>query len=334
MSYISRKEELYKNQIIPQTMEDDFVAFWQGEVEAMRNVPLVVKRKELDLPYKTFKAYEIAFNAHDGVEVTAYFCVPNTYRGEKLPCVSVYHGGGGAYGVLPDFVATGVCTFCMDCRSQGGKTIDHSDYDYMDDYHGGLMSHGLLDKRGFYMKNIYLDAVRAVDVIATLPEVDAERIVAHGQSQGGALTIVAAALSGKIKKAYPSVPSYACLDRRVENASGVFKTVNVYLSAHPLDEYAVILDKVCSVKMDELKDLTPLQNQDLTMGGIVVSVREMYTKKGNPCGRYTLEDYSGSYTFSLYDEAYIKYAPLLKQNVYVFITRDHMIHQENHTQKL
>lgn len=233
MSYISRKEELYKNQIIPQTMEDDFVAFWQGEVEAMRNVPLVVKRKELDLPYKTFKAYEIAFNAHDGVEVTAYFCVPNTYRGEKLPCVSVYHGGGGAYGVLPDFVATGVCTFCMDCRSQGGKTIDHSDYDYMDDYHGGLMSHGLLDKRGFYMKNIYLDAVRAVDVIATLPEVDAERIVAHGQSQGGALTIVAAALSGKIKKAYPSVPSYACLDRRVENASGVFKTVNVYLSAHP-----------------------------------------------------------------------------------------------------
>ena len=97
------------------------------------------------------------------------------------------------------------------------------------------MSHGLLDEKNFYMKNIYLDAVRAVDVIATLPEVDAQRIVSHGGSQGGALCIVAAALSGKIKKAFPYVPSYSCLEKRVENASGVFNTVNTYLSAHPSD---------------------------------------------------------------------------------------------------
>jgi DNA polymerase-3 subunit alpha len=58
----------------------------------------------------------------------------------------------------------------------------------------------------------------------------------------------------------------------------------------------------------------------LRFGGIIVESEERRDMKGNPCGRYTLEDYSGSYTFSLYDEAYIKYAPLLKQNVYVFIT--------------
>ena len=235
MNYTEKQEELLKSQIIPQTKENDFAAFWEKEIQSLRAVPLTVERRELDLPYKTFRVHEIVFNAHDDTSVTAYFCVPNTYNGEKLPCVALYHGGGGSFGLYPEFVSTGICSFCIDCRSQGGKTYDRASYSFVDDYHGGIMSHGLLDENNFYMKNLYLDAVRAIDVIETLPEVDPSRIVAHGQSQGGALSIAAAALSGKIKKAYPTVPSYSCLEKRVENASGVFKTVNYYLKTHPED---------------------------------------------------------------------------------------------------
>lgn len=54
--------------------------------------------------------------------------------------------------------------------------------------------------------------------------------------------------------------------------------VGIYLSAHPLDEYAVVLENVCNVHMDELADLVPLQNRDLILGGIVTGVREGYTK--------------------------------------------------------
>ena len=242
MTYIERKEELLKTEIIPQTKEADFEEFWEEQIKMLRKKPLKIERRALDLPYKTFKTYEIVYNAHDDTLVTAYFCVPCTYNGEKLPCVALYHGGGGSFGVCPEFVATGVCTFCMDTRSQGGKTYDHAEYEPADDYHGGhgIMSHGLLDKENFYMRNIYLDAVRAIDVIATLPEVDADKIVAHGQSQGGALTIVASALSGKVKRAYPSVPSYACIEKRVEKASGVFGAVNAYLRAHPEDTDRVL----------------------------------------------------------------------------------------------
>lgn len=60
--------------------------------------------------------------------------------------------------------------------------------------------------------------------------------------------------------------------------------VGIYLSAHPLDEYAVILENVCNTHMIELTDLTPLQNKDVTMGGIVTGVREGYTKTGKPYG--------------------------------------------------
>jgi len=123
MNYIQKQLEHLKSSIVPQSMESDFTDFWESEVHKLRSIPLQVRRELIDLPYKTFKAYEITFNTHDSTEVTAYFCVPNTYNEKRMPCVAVYHGGGGSYGVFPDIVATGVCTFSMDGRSQGGRRM-------------------------------------------------------------------------------------------------------------------------------------------------------------------------------------------------------------------
>mgnify|MGYP000414642011 FL=1 len=82
--------------------------------------------------------------------------------------------------------------------------------------------------------------------------------------------------------------------------------VGIYLSAHPLDEYAVILENVCNVHMAELADLTPLQNRDLTMGGIVTAVREGYTKTGKPYGIAKVEDYSGSAEFAFFGNEWVE----------------------------
>ena len=99
-----------------------------------------------------------------------------------------------------------------------------------------------------------------------------------------------------------SAPSWSDLDRLNREK----ELVGIYLSAHPLDEFSVILKKVCNVQMDELKDLTSLQNKDLTMGGIVISVRDAYTKKGNPCGFAKVEDYSGSYEFAFFGREWME----------------------------
>ena len=113
MNYVQQKEAELKTRVIPQTGREDFEIFWRQQVSALRGVDLKVERKLLDLPYKTFRAYEITFNTHDQTEVTAYFCVPNTYDGKKLPCVVNFHGGGGRFGILPHIVSTGVCTFFL-----------------------------------------------------------------------------------------------------------------------------------------------------------------------------------------------------------------------------
>ena len=70
--------------------------------------------------------------------------------------------------------------------------------------------------------------------------------------------------------------------------------VGIYLSAHPLDEYAIVLDHVCNTHMAELEDKTALAGREITMGGIVTSVRRGISKNGNPYGIAKIEDYSGS----------------------------------------
>ena len=58
--------------------------------------------------------------------------------------------------------------------------------------------------------------------------------------------------------------------------------VGIYLSAHPLDEYSVVLQHVCNTRMAELEDKAALAGREITMGGIVTSVRRGISKNGNP----------------------------------------------------
>jgi cephalosporin-C deacetylase len=101
------------------------------------------------------------------------------------------------------------------------------------------MTQGVLDKNEFYMRNIYLDAVRTMDVIAQLEEVDPDRIVTYGGSQGGALSIVASALSGRSKKCYTQITSYCALKNRTELGSGILKGAYDYLKRFPQDATTV-----------------------------------------------------------------------------------------------
>ena len=233
MSYASEKEMELMNQIIPQTKKDDFDSFWSEQVRKLREIPLEIERVKLDTPYdKTFTTYEITYNTHDKTRVHAYFSCPVNKTSEKLPCVSRYHGGSLSKKIYPEIVSTGVCCFAIDVRSQGGTTVDMAEYS-MGDRCGALMSRDVIYKENFYMRNIYLDAIRAIDVIATLPEVDEEKIISYGASQGGALAIAAAAFSGKVLKTFAVVPSYICLKQRVEKNLGILDHVHTFLRFNP-----------------------------------------------------------------------------------------------------
>ncbi|MBQ8888191.1 MAG: DNA polymerase III subunit alpha [Bacteroidaceae bacterium] len=148
-----------------------------------------------------------------------------------------------------------------------------------------------------------------------------EILVRYGSKYQMSKAVVTNSLFGGdnvVEVATPEIipaPAWGDLDRLNKER----ELVGIYLSAHPLDEYAVILKNVCNVSMFELNNLTPLQNMDLTMGGIVTGVREGQTKKGNPFGIARVEDYSGSFEFAFFGNEWLEKKNFFATGMFLFM---------------
>lgn len=95
--------------------------------------------------------------------------------------------------------------------------------------------------------------------------------------------------------------------------------VGIYLSAHPLDEYRIILQYVCNTGTVELNDRETLQGREILLGGIVTGFREGMTKTGKPFGILKLEDFSGSGEIALFGQDYIDYGRYGKIGMYLLV---------------
>ena len=148
----------------------------------------------------------------------------------------------------------------------------------------------------------------------------------------------------------PIVPRWSSIERLNKEKD----LIGIFLSAHPLDEWEFEVRELCNITAEEMhqfdawstptarntatsqeeednseqkeEKLTPNQwlekhaGQVLHMGGIIVAAEDRMSQKGNPWGKYTIEDYTGSYQFSAFGENYQRFAALLKPNVYIYLT--------------
>lgn len=83
--------------------------------------------------------------------------------------------------------------------------------------------------------------------------------------------------------------------------------VGIYLSSHPLDDYRILIEKYCSNGVSDLEDLNALRDRDFSVAGMVTSAQYLTTKTGKPYGKFTIEDFSGSYTFTLWSKEWEQY---------------------------
>ena len=106
----------------------------------------------------------------------------------------------------------------------------------------------------------------------------------------------------------------------LERLNNERELIGIYISGHPLDDYAIILHKVCSVQMKDLEDLKPFNGQDITLGGIVSSVRQGQTRTGKPYGIVKIEDYSGTGEIPLFGEDWARWSGYMYAGSFLFIS--------------
>ena len=110
-----------------------------------------------------------------------------------------------------------------------------------------------------------------------------------------------------VEIALPPVPKNDVRWSDIERLNKERDLVGIYLSAHPLDEYKVILDNLCNTRCAELADrgAALMDREDVTLGGFVTSVQQKFGKNNKPWGIVTLEDFDGSGELTLFGDDWL-----------------------------
>jgi cephalosporin-C deacetylase len=151
-----------------------------------------------------------------------------------FPAVSLYHGYTSRRAEpfeLLSWTSQGYAVLATDVRGQSGESSDSSGYP--GGHAAGYLTMGVSDPASYYYRGAYIDAVRAVAVLAAQPEVDAARICLSGGSQGGALTLAAAALCAlqqvPIRAAVAEIPFLCHFERAATLMdSGPYTEIGAY----------------------------------------------------------------------------------------------------------
>ena len=119
----------------------------------------------------------------------------------------------------------------------------------------------------------------------------------------------------------PALPQSEVRWSDIERLNKERELVGIYLSAHPLDEFKIVLDNLCNTRCDELADINQLKDrEDVIIGGIVTGVRTRFDKRGQPCGFVTLEDFEGSGELALFGEDWGQWSGMFTEGASVYVT--------------
>ena len=175
---------------------------------------------------------------------------------------------------------------------------------------GGFDSFGSMKREDFFAKN-------------TKGETFIETLIRYGQLYQNEMAQARNSLFGGDNAVEIATPPIIKGEQwsDIERLNKEREYVGIYLSAHPLDEYRIVLDNLCNTKCAELNDLSTLSDrEDIIFGGIVTSNQQKYTKNGKPCGFVNIEDYNGTGQLAFFGEDWGKWNGMLIVGSSVYIT--------------
>jgi cephalosporin-C deacetylase len=208
---------------------DDFDAFWDETMAATESVPLEPRLEPVEMrSTDDVEVFEGHYRSYDGLEIACWYARPRGASG-PLPAVLAVPGYVGEPTMPTDLAAQGYAAISAAPR---GKLRSNGVFN---PGYPGLLVHNATARDAYGYRGFYMDAVRAFDLLLSLPEVDPERVAVRGSSQGGALTLLVSALrAGKVAAASAGAP-YLCsmMDAATLTRSYPYEEINDYLRSYP-----------------------------------------------------------------------------------------------------
>ncbi|MDT2685486.1 acetylxylan esterase [Enterococcus gallinarum] len=213
--------------------QEEIDRFWRQVKQEIKQIPLAFERKQQPALLTGIDVYQVNFQSLYNETIYGYLLVPKNKS--QLPIVIDYLGYMNhlqepfqfAHWALIDCAC-----LVIDNRGQGGRTKDTHPYETTQ--HEAPFGRGILKKEDFYMKRMIADSLRLLEVAAELPEIDSERVILRGGSQGGGIALIVNALAETpIFATFADVPSHSNISHRIESRTGSYHVMQEYIDTFP-----------------------------------------------------------------------------------------------------
>lgn len=177
----------------------DFDNFWQQTLNQARQIPLAQTMELLtERCTENVNVYQVSFqNIRNNSRTYGILCVPKAPG--KYPAL-LHVPGAGVRPYYGDIETSSKGTITLEIGIHGiPVTMPQTIYDAL--AYGALSNYQYIndDNRDYcYYNRVFVGALRAVDFIAALPQFDGKTLGVTGSSQGGALSMVTAALDKRV----------------------------------------------------------------------------------------------------------------------------------------
>ena len=207
----------------------DFDVFWSETLDMLAAVPPEVTFTHDDLRSdELVDVFDVRYSSFGGLRIAGWYACP-VGRTTNLPGLLTVPGYVSEPKVPKDLARQGYAAFSAAPR---GKLRSNADFN---PGYPGLLTHNITDRDSYAYRGFYMDALRAFDILAGMPEVDRRRVGVAGSSQGGALTLLISAFRGNAVAAASAGAPYLCsyLDAASFTHSYPYEEMNEYLRIHP-----------------------------------------------------------------------------------------------------
>jgi cephalosporin-C deacetylase-like acetyl esterase len=210
------------------TLPADFDKFWNDAKKELAKVPIDARMRLLpERCTGLVNVYEVNLGNINNSRFYGIVCIPK--KEGKYPAVFIPPGAGVRpyYGEIA-LAERGIITFQVGIH---GIPVTMDETVYANLREGALKGYQLFnldDKNNYYYKRVYLGCVRSIDFLVSLPQYDGENLGVTGGSQGGALTIVTAALDSRVKVLAAHYPALADLTGFLYNRAGGWPLIFYY----------------------------------------------------------------------------------------------------------
>jgi DNA polymerase-3 subunit alpha len=106
---------------------------------------------------------------------------------------------------------------------------------------------------------------------------------------------------------------------KLEKLNREKEVIGIYLSSHPLDDFKLEISTFATATLADLQNLRDYLERDVVVAGMVTDTRNGIGKNGKPYGSFTLQDYSDSFRFMMFDKDFIEFSKYFTLGYYLLI---------------